>query len=288
VNPDSMLVTVWAAFLFLAARMVMRGPSARRLAGLAVVVAVSLLTHGRGIAIVPPALLAVLLAFDRHRPGRQRGVRIAGAAVVLLAAWLLWSALSGHGLPGPYGGEINVPPEARHPGQFLSFVWQFYLPKLPFMGPRLGPAYGFNQVYIVGWLGGRFGSLDTLFSQQVYDLVQALVFSALLLGCVAVVTHARALRVRWDVVVLLVATAFSLVLFLHFASFRALSTEVDKVDPLIVGRYLLPLTPLYGIAVAALAGAAGRRSLQAGGLALGLALVLQLGALGLALARFYG
>jgi hypothetical protein len=90
------------------------------------------------------------------------------------------------------------------------------------------------------------------------------------------------------VIALLIVTALSLILFLHFASYRALSTEVDKVDPLIVGRYLLPLIPLYGVALAALAASARKWSLYVAGLILGLAIVHQLGALGLTLTRFYG
>ena len=288
INPDTLLTTVWAAFAFLAVRTVLRGPSARRLAGLALLVVASLLTHGRGVPIVVPAVLTVFLAYDRHRPEHRRAIRIGGAVALVALAVVGWVVLVTGKLPGPYGGELNIPPEARHPKEFVSFVWQFYLPKLPFMDPRIGPAYGFNQVYIVGLFGGRFGALDTLFSPQVYDLVQLFVTSAFLLLCAAAIARAADLRARWDVIVLLIVTALSLILFLHFASYRALSTEVDKVDPLIVGRYLLPLIPLYGVALAALAASARKWSLYAAGLILGLAIVHQLGALGLTLTRFYG
>ena len=288
INPDTLLATVWAAFLFLAARTVLRGPSARRLVALAAVVAAALLTHGRGIAMVPPALVAVGLAFDRHRPRHRRAIRIGGLVATVVLALVAWRVLVTGDLPGPYGGELNIPPEARHPGEFLSFVWQFYLPKLPFMAPRIGPPYGFNQVYIVGLLGGRFGSLDTLFSQQVYDIVELLVLGGLVLLVAAAIARADELRVRWDVVALLVVSALSLILFLHFASYRALSTEVNKTDPLLVGRYLMPLIPLYALAITVVVGSARRWSLHVAGLVLGLAIVHQLGALGLVLARFYG
>lgn len=288
INPDTQLATVWAAFFFVAARTVLRGPNARRLVGLALVVIASLLTHGRGVPIIVPAIVAVVLAYDRHRPQRRRAIRIAGGLALLAIVLVGYVVLVTGDLPGPYGGELNIPPEARHPKEFLSFVWQFYLPKLPGMDVRIGPAYGFNQVYIVGLLGGRFGSLDTLFSQTVYDLVEYLVVGGFILLCVAAFARRDELRVRWDVVTVLVVSALSLIFFLHFASFRSLSTQVDKVDPLIVGRYLLPLIPLYGIGIAVLAGSARRWSLHVAGLILGLAIVHQLGSLGLVLARFYG
>jgi 4-amino-4-deoxy-L-arabinose transferase-like glycosyltransferase len=288
INPDTMLTTLWAAFAFVAVRTVLRGPSPRRLIGLGLVVVAALLTHGRGLAILPPALIALALAFDRHRPQHRKAIRIGtvvGAIVLLVAAW---EATAGHGLLGPYGGELNVPPEARHPTQFLSFVWQFYFPKLPFMAPRFGPAYGFNQVFIFGLLGGRFGSLETFFNQGVYDLVELLVVSGFVLLVALAITRWNELRPRWDVVLLLASTALSLVVFLHFVSYRALATETQKIDPLIVGRYLLPLIPLYAIAIATLVGSARRWSLQIGGAVLGLFLIHQLGALGLVLTRFYG
>jgi 4-amino-4-deoxy-L-arabinose transferase-like glycosyltransferase len=288
ITPDTLLVTLWSAFFFLAVRTVLRGPSVRRLVGIAVVVVCTLLTHGRGIAILPPALIAVALAYYRHRPQWRRQIRIGSLVGAVVLVGLGWYVLVNGELPGPYGGELNVPPEARHPTQFLSFVWQFYFPKLPWMEPRIGPAYGFNQVYVVGLLGGRFGSLDTLFSQQVYDLVELFVIGGAILLVTAVIARASELRPRWDVVALLVLSALSLVLFLHFASYRALATQVQKLDPLIVGRYLMPLIPLFALAVTALVGSARRWSLHLAGLVLGLAIVHQLGALGLVLARFYG
>ena len=288
INPDTLLTTLWAAFLWIAVRTVLRGPNAARLAGMALVVLAALFTHGRAVAIVPPALLAVVLAFDRHSPRHRRRIRIGAGIAAVVLALVGWRVLVTGSLPGPYGGELNIPPEARSPGEFLSFVWQFYLPRLPFMHLRIGPAYGFNQVYIVGLFGGRFGALDTMFSQQVYNLVELFVVGGFVLLIAAAVARADELRVRWDVIALLVVSALSLILFLHFASFRALSTEANKVDPLIVGRYLLPLIPLYGIAAAALAACARRWSLHAAGVILGLAIVLQLGSLGLVLTRFYG
>jgi hypothetical protein len=75
--------------------------------------------------------------------------------------------------------------------------------------------------------------------------------------------------------------------FLHLASYRAI-VGGSGGDPLIVGRYLLPLTCVFGLAVAFVVTSV-RRALQApfAAVVLGVGVLLQFGALGLTLARFY-
>ena len=60
-------------------------------------------------------------------------------------------------------------------------------------------------------------------------------------------------------------------------------------DPIITGRYLTPLLPMLGVAVAAVAVSLPRRvGPAAATLVLGLEGLLALGALGAAVVRFYG
>jgi hypothetical protein len=288
VGPDIMLAAVWTAFAFLAVRTLLRGPTALRLAGIAALSVASILTHGRGVAILPAALLTILLTYNRHRVGPHRVIRYAIAIGVPLVAVLIvvLGSRSG-GLGTSYGGELNLPPEALHPGRFASFVWQFYLPKLPFMAPRLGPAYGYRELFVEG-LFGRFGALETAFSRPTMNLIELALISGFLMFVASLVARRSLLRTRWDLALLLAGIPTCLVLFLHFASFRALVTEADKVDPLIVGRYLLPLVPFYAIGLAGVAAAWRRAGVYVGAVVLALALALQLGALGLVLQRFYG
>jgi hypothetical protein len=75
--------------------------------------------------------------------------------------------------------------------------------------------------------------------------------------------------------------------FLHLASYRAI-VGGSGGDPLIVGRYLLPLTCILGLAVAFLVTSVRRRyQLAFAAAVLSLGILLQLGALGLTFARFY-
>jgi hypothetical protein len=76
------------------------------------------------------------------------------------------------------------------------------------------------------------------------------------------------------------------VLSLHAAAFRALLET--PADPVLTGRYLLMIVPLFGLGVAAaLSALPGRlRAAATGGLLAG-GVLLQIGALGIVVARFY-
>jgi hypothetical protein len=74
-------------------------------------------------------------------------------------------------------------------------------------------------------------------------------------------------------------------LLLHAAAFRSL---LSAPDPVITGRYLLPLMPLYGAGIALAVGWLPRRAaVPLGVVALTGLTVLQLDALALLFARFY-
>ncbi|HEX4719760.1 MAG TPA: DUF2142 domain-containing protein [Thermoleophilaceae bacterium] len=281
VNPDTMLGAVWAAFAYTAARLVLLGPSRGRLAATLLLVVASFLTHGRGIAIIVPAVVALLLSLWRHRDRYPRAARIAPLVVVGLV--IVGAVFLTH--RAAYGGELTLGANFKVSG-FLSYLWQFYLPPLPFMTPPPGPAYGYHQLIVQEFFGGRFGSLEIGFSAWVYAFVQALsllMFAGLV---AALIANRRVIARVWDVVLLLAVTAVSQLLLLHIVSYRSLAGGTG--DPLIVGRYLLPLLAIYGVAGAFVSLAAGRRfgPFVASGL-IAISLALQLGGLTLTMTRFY-
>ena len=285
VNPDTMLMAVWAAFILVALRLVLRGFTAWRVAGVIALAIASVLTHGRGLPLLPVAVVALGLAWWRHRPAISKRWAWAGAAVIVVGGLIAVKLVSARG--GAYGGEINL---GRNFSlrEFASFVWQFYLPKLPFMDARVGPNYGYRQLFIERYLAGSFGSLEVQFAGRIYQLVQ-LAAGIGFLGLIAavVVRWRREIAPRWDAFVLLVVTVVFCVGFLHLASYRAI-VGGSGGDPLIVGRYLLPLTSIFGLAVAFLVTSVRRRyQLGFASVILSLGVLLQLGALGLTFARFY-
>jgi 4-amino-4-deoxy-L-arabinose transferase-like glycosyltransferase len=289
VNADTLLVTSWSAFTALALRTLVRGPTAGRVLGLSLLAAASALTHGRGLALLPALVLVLAIAFWHSRPPVRAALRWSGVAALVLAAGLVAFRVfstSGGGTGGTlYGGQANYINQGGFgPWGFVSHVWQFYLPKLPFLSDPIGPDYGFRQMYVETFFGA-FGGLEIRFPERVYTVLRL----GVLLGLAALVVAAIARRVELrplrHVVLGLAAICLSLIALLHLVSYLAL---LGSGDPLIVGRYLLPLVVPFALAIVFVATSLPRRlGVIGGGLLIAVGLLLQLSALGMTAERFY-
>lgn len=284
INPDTMLVTIWTAFFWLAARMLRRGWSLRRGAGIALLAAAGALTHGRGLALVAPAVVALAIALWRARPPLRAVLAAAGVLVAALGAAaaiaLVWTDASGG---EAYGGEVSRSAGAVSIAGFLSYVWQFYFPRLGFMTTAPGPDYGFREVFVEGFFG-TFASLEVRYPGWIYDALQVgwLVAFALLLVLVA-----RRLRARWPLVATFGAGVLALLALLHRVAYDHLQS--GSGDPIIQGRYVLPLAALFAVGVAALAGRLPPRWSRVAAVAVVVVgALLQVAGIGLTFARFYG
>jgi hypothetical protein len=286
INPDTALATEWTAFTWLALRLVRRGPSPGRVLALALPVALSVVTHGRGLSLVAPGAVALAVAFVRHRSFNWRIAGATAGALVLIGAALLWAfhitTTSGG---SAYGGEARFGAGGFSAKGFFNYVWQFYLPSLPGMDPKIGPDYGFNQVFIYSFFGA-FGSLEVAFPGWVYDWLH----TAELVGLAALLVLAwvrrRDVFRSWGPILVMAAMVVSLLFILHFVAYRDMLGQPG--DPVLVGRYVLPLVSLWALAIAAVAGSLPRRA----GVALATAVIvagalLQVAGLGLTLTRFY-
>jgi hypothetical protein len=153
------------------------------------------------------------------------------------------------------------------------------------MSPKLGPDYGYRQVVIERWVVGIFGGLEITYPLWVYDVAQVAVALLLLAAWTTAFLHRDQVKRALPVLAVLATLAGGLMLLLHAAAYRAL---LDGPDPLVTGRYLLPLTPIAAIALAWVAGNLPHRArgYAAGGL-MGVLLLLQLGGLGMTLIRFH-
>jgi 4-amino-4-deoxy-L-arabinose transferase-like glycosyltransferase len=258
VNPDTLLVTISTGFVFAGLRLLRRGPTPGRVAAVAVLAGLGALTHGRGLFLLASAVLAIAVALVRARPRRGVALRqvAVGAAGLLacLATAYLWTRSSSGG--GAFGGEVGRAAEQSFSvSQFLSYLWQFYLPKLGFMEPMLGPPYGYRQVFIETFFGG-FANFEVGFRPAVYDRLQELAFVGFLaLVLIAVLRH-RVVRSRWPEVLFVASVVVALLGLLHISSYRDLQVGGD---PLITGRYLLPAIAAFGLAVAWVIGSLPRR-----------------------------
>ncbi len=288
VNTDIGLTAIWACFLWLAVRTARLGLSWQRSALLALLTVASVLTHGRGLAIVPLLPLALVVAWARRRPSGRTTLLSAGvAAGVALVGLLAYKVVTAGAGGGLYGGEVNLGnSSAFSVRQFLSSIWQFYLPRLDSMQPHLGPAIGYRQVFIQQFLGGVFGSYEVYLPYWAYDLIQVAAMLLLVLLYTVLVVRFAAVRRRWPALVILAAAVVCLLGFLHLASYRALVN--GSGDPLITGRYLLPLIPIVGTgAAAAFAGLPRRMEPIAAGVLLGGMSFLSLAGIAVTLERFY-
>jgi len=287
-NPDALLWALTSLALWLGVRVMRRGLELRSGVALIAVAALAVATKPVFLALAPALGLAAVVSLRRrggaregretrgHGPApRQRGgprglVVFAVGAVGLAAAAVLGVAA------GALSGRVD-------PRIFASYLWQFYLPRLPFQ--RDFPASEGLQVYEVwiktGW--GAFGWFEARLPEPVYV---ALAVGTVLVAVAAVVALVRARR-RLDGAVLsvLLLAALSLLLVLHLVEASSISIGQGAIAQ---GRYLLPLAPLAGLAVAAGLGVlpAPRRPLALGALLGGL-VSLQLLSLAVVADRFY-
>jgi hypothetical protein len=291
INTETLLFAAFTGAMLMAARCVRRGPTVARVAALAAFAGAAALTQGRGLAAIPAAGLALLLALLRHRPPRRQALVLVGAAGTVLAvtAAILFVTTAGSGTGPAYGGEV-----ARSAGttsgafslkQFLGQTWQFYLPKLGFMTHRLGPDYGYRQVYIETFYGGLF-SYEVNPSKAIFDLLQSLTAAGLIWTAVAAAAKRHRLLRAWHLVVAVGGFFVSELVALHLNSYTSLLTNPD---PIITGRYLISSLAMFGVVIAFCVGSLPRRAgVIAGALLLGAGVLMQVGEFGLTISRFYG
>jgi len=245
VNPDALLITLWTFALWLGARVINRRAPVRDAVALCAVTAAAILTKATSYALVAPVLLALVIGWLR-RPGveRRRAAKLlALAGLALVVPVLGWLALA-HANGRTAINTIGTSP--GHPfiiTQFLSYVWQFYLPRLPWLTlfrttPQL-PVYDI-------WLHqgtGEFGWLVVYLPHWLYPAV------AWLVGAVAIAAAALLSRLR-DPRKLALLGFFALTLvallgLLHITEYRVL---ISGGGQFLQGRYLLPVIGVLGLA----------------------------------------
>jgi 4-amino-4-deoxy-L-arabinose transferase-like glycosyltransferase len=285
VSPDAMLITTWTFALWLGARVINRRAQRLDAMALCAIMAAAILTKATSYALVVPVLFALLIGW-RRRPASERmaalqGLAMAGVVLVLpVVAWLAIAQLTGR--PG-----INqVATSAAHPfevGQFLSYVWQFYLPRLPFMTPfRTTPQLPLYNIWLIQGTG-VFGWLDVFLPHWLYP------FAAWLTGAIAIATVALLTRLRnprhFALLGFFALTAIALLGLLHVTEYRAV---IAGSLTFLQGRYLLPAVGLGGLALGLIVAAVPLRArAPACGLVVTALLALQVVSLSAVLQAYY-
>ena len=285
VNPDGLLWAECAALFWLIARAFRRGLTIRRGVGIGACVAAGLVTKAAMFGMLPGVALALVACVWLARGAARRVAwRAAAAAIAVgLLPFAGWEALrhvvytGGHAI----GGGVRTHVHLRL-GDALSYIWQLYLPKMPWMSGQF-PKFPLWDIFFKGFVG-KFGYADFGFQDRIYHL--ALVVVLVLLGLAARgLWLARAeLRPRLPelavYVVLTVGVMFSIGVAGYSFS-RNVGLQFEQA------RYLLLLLPLYGAILALAARGAGRVGRYVGLAIVGIAAAHQLFSVLLTAAHYY-
>jgi 4-amino-4-deoxy-L-arabinose transferase-like glycosyltransferase len=284
VQPDGMLFATWSVALWLGVRILRRGVSARSAAALLATVGIAILAKAASYALLPGALLVIVVALRRRRTGGRIVPALAavGGLAATLGTWFVVARV----LDRPAAAQVASASasSSRNVREFFSYVWQFYLPRPPFMTdfPTVAHTIPVYDVWIKGaW--ASFGWTEVLFRNRVYVLL------VVLMVVVVVLAASELWRTRAGsdkaIGLFLLVTTLALLAGLHWSEYGQLKAGASNFNQ---GRYLLPLVGIAGLVTASAVRRlpAGRRTLAVGGI-LGGFMVLQLFSLALVLTRFY-
>jgi hypothetical protein len=259
VNPDAMVFAVTAAGFFCLARAFRYGLTATRAAAIGAVVAVGSLTKLNFIGLAPGLVLGLIVLAVRaaRTSGRAAWRWLAlGLAIAVTPAcvYLLVNLARGHSVLGSVSQVLHPTGRGSLLGE-ISYIWQFYLPRLPGMAvdfPGISPvrAIWFNRSI------GHYGWLDTLFPTWVYNLALIPAGLIAILAVRALVSGRAALRRRLPELLVYGTLVAGLMVLTGAASYIEFPAHPGEYgEP----RYLLALIPLVGVWLALSARGAGRR-----------------------------
>jgi 4-amino-4-deoxy-L-arabinose transferase-like glycosyltransferase len=271
VNSDNLLYPAAAGIFLLLAVSFRRGLTVPRGVGIGALTAVAILSKLSALGLVPGIALGLLLllwrASDRERRRAALGGAVASlavAAVPVLVYMVVNSTVwdrglflgAGNALPVAGGAAPHVSYGAHTISGFASYVWQFYLPRLPWMTQV--PDFTYYPLYHI-WLDGfigRFGAREYGLP-GVADAVAVVVYLAILvLAGRELVIRRATVRARGAELATYVAIVLGLLFVIHWPGYDTrLNAEGDWEQ----ARYLLPLLPLYAGIIALAARGAGRR-----------------------------
>jgi 4-amino-4-deoxy-L-arabinose transferase-like glycosyltransferase len=290
VSPDGMLYAVWSFALWLGVRAVRRGVPVRDGVGFFALVGLACVVKATSFALLPAALLVAGFGlYSRRSYGLGRVVRLGAIIAVPLALtlgiWVLGAKLFDR-LAAAQISDTTASITGTNWREMLSYVWQYYLPRIPgqtdYPIRPIGGGYPLLQVWITqGW--GAFGWLEVKWAAGVYRVLGVITVGV---GAAAAAALWRSRRaIDWRVASFLALACLSLLAGLHWTDYHQLEAGSRGF---MQARYLFPVIAVFG---AALAGAvsvvpARVRPAVAGGTVAGL-FVFHLFAFGLVLSRFY-
>jgi Predicted membrane protein (DUF2142) len=258
VNPDSLLFAVSAAIFYFLARAFRRGLDARGALTLGVLTAIGFLTKLNFIGLVPGVLLGLIVLSVRAARVRGRSAYrllalYVGVAFSPIFLYVAANALAGHRLLGIVSSALHF----THGSIFaqINYIWQLYLPHLPGTVNDFPGLLTTQQLWFRGYVG-LYGWFDTPFPGWVSGVAVIPAAALVLLFARSLFQSRAAVRGRAGELAVYAVIAIGLMMVVgadSYLSFPHLTAEYAQV------RYLLPLLPLLGAALALAARGAGQR-----------------------------
>jgi 4-amino-4-deoxy-L-arabinose transferase-like glycosyltransferase len=215
INNDMGVNAAAAALLFLLMRGLRRGLTVPLAAAIGVTLVVAPLAKGTALALYPAAALALggMLWRRRSRADLPAYATLAAAFGLAVVAWALIapafdrSFFTTPGGTSPTGSGGVGTQVLENPTAYLSYLWQEFLPRLPFMTdlhPQRWPAF---DIYVErGW--AAFGWYAIMFPRWVYVAIAGTMLAAGALCGLAIWRERAAARPRaLELTVLVVAIA---------------------------------------------------------------------------------
>lgn len=287
VNPDALLFAVSTALFYCLARGFRRGITPWLAIAIGAVLAIGFMTKLNFLGLLPGGILGLIVLCAREaRTSRQSAYRCLGLALSVGASpillYVLVNALSGRPAVGALGSAISFTGKRGSILHEISYVWQFYLPRLPGMRSYF---HGFptTRIFWFDGLVGLYGWLDTTFPNWVYSaaLIPTGILAVLFVR--ALVISRSALRDR--LTELLIYAAMSCGVLFIIGADDYLHVPGSYAEP----RYVLPMLALWGAVLALAARGAGRRwGPVAGVLIVTLVMAHDLFSQLLVISRYYG
>jgi 4-amino-4-deoxy-L-arabinose transferase-like glycosyltransferase len=262
VNPDALLFTVSAALFYCLARAFRRGLTQRLAIAIGALIAAGFVTKLTFIGLAPGVILGLILLARREARTSGPGTYFRSLAPALLIAvspgvlYAIVNALSNHPTLGIVSGNIaGLTNGHRSISAELSYIWQFYLPRLPGMHNDFGEIFTIRQIWFRN-LFGLYGWTDTVFPGWVYGVALILVGLIVALCIRGLAVGRTALRQRRAELVTYAVISVGVLGLVGAAGYGAFPERVaEYAEP----RYMLPMIALWGAVLALAARGAGRR-----------------------------
>jgi 4-amino-4-deoxy-L-arabinose transferase-like glycosyltransferase len=288
ITPDALLYPLWAVAFWLGARILKRQAGWIDGIALVAVTGLAIATKSPSYALVPGVLLVLGVALWRVRHRRRLVAALAIGAGLAFATtagtWFVVARSSDRPIAAQLTEALNGTSDVDE-REFVSYVWQYYLPRLPFETPFPGlefpPPKGYDVWFKQGW--AAFGWLEVSWPDKAYWPLAAV--SLLVLAGAALALWRRRRSLDLPLLGFFALTSLALVIGLHWTEYRLHEKDGALINQ---GRYLFPLVSLGGlIFAAALASLPARARAPALAAGVGLLAVLELFSIGLVAERFY-